>query len=85
MIQGFVHRETSGNDLLLIANRSAAGFAPLGSNSNSQSAGNVLDNITNPSSGMTTILNTLEGLSNAQVTSALNTIIPIANDGYSGE
>ena len=73
--------ETSGNDLLLVANRSVAGFGSLGTNSNSQSAGTDLDNITNPTSGMTTILNTLEGLSNAQVSSALNTLTPTIDAG----
>jgi len=69
------------NNLILTAENTATNFSSLGSNSNAQAAGLALDNITNPSSGMTTILNMLEGLSNAQVTEALNTMVPVVDAG----
>ncbi len=70
----------NGN-LVLTANRSSTGYASLGGNSSAITVGNVLDNITNPSSDMQTVLNTLEGLSNAQITAALNTMVPIVDAG----
>ncbi|MFA7708288.1 MAG: autotransporter domain-containing protein, partial [Candidatus Pacearchaeota archaeon] len=71
----------SNGDLILTANRSANGFSSLGGNSNAQAVGTALDNVTNPTSDMTTILNTLEGLSDSQVTSDLNTMSPPVNSG----
>ncbi|MCX5714508.1 MAG: hypothetical protein NT033_06845, partial [Candidatus Omnitrophica bacterium] len=71
----------SNGDLILTANRSSTGFSSLSSNSNASSAGTVLDNVTNPSSDMTTVLDTLEGLSNAQTASALNTMVPEVDAG----
>ena len=50
----------SDDDLILTADRSIAGFASLANNPNARAVGGVLDNITNPSSDMTTLLNTLE-------------------------
>jgi len=73
--------QASNGDLILTANRTASGFASLANNSNAQAAGTVLDNITTPSSDMTTVLNTLEGLSDAQTTSDLNTVGPPVNSG----
>ena len=71
----------SGNNLILTADHTTTGFASLANNANAQAAGTVLDNVTNPSSDMTTVLNTLEFLSNAQTTSALNTMTPIVDAG----
>jgi autotransporter-associated beta strand protein len=71
----------SGDDQILTANRSVLGFASLANNPNARAAGWVLDNETNPSSSMTTILNTLEFLSSAQITAALNTLSPIIDGG----
>jgi outer membrane autotransporter protein len=67
---------TVGNNLILTASRAANGFASDANNPNAAAAGSVLDTITNPSADMTTVLNTLSGLSNAQVASALDAIIP---------
>jgi autotransporter-associated beta strand protein len=73
----------SGNNLILTANRSASGFASLAASgdSNASAVGTVLDNITSPSSDMTTVLNTLEGLNNTQTASALNTMVPEVDAG----
>jgi len=71
----------SGNDLILVANRTASGFAPLANNSNAHAAGLILDSFTNPTGNMLTSLNALEGLSNAQVTAALNTLTPVVDAG----
>jgi len=70
-----------GNNLILTANRSNDGFASLANNANARSAGNVLDNETNPSSDLANVLNTLEFSSNAQTTSALNSLAPIVDGG----
>ncbi|MBF0511978.1 MAG: autotransporter domain-containing protein [Candidatus Omnitrophica bacterium] len=72
---------SSNGNLFLTADRSTTGFASLGSNSSTQAAGRALDNVTNPSSSMTTVLNALEGLSNAQTTAALNTMVPVVDAG----
>lgn len=72
--------QTSGNNLILTANR-PAWISPLGGNPNAKTAGSIFDNITNPSSGMATVLNAIDGLSNAQVTSTLNTVTPIIDAG----
>jgi autotransporter-associated beta strand protein len=71
----------SNGDLILTANRSASGFSSLGNNSNAQAVGTALDNVTNPTADMTTVLNTLEGLSDSQTTSDLNTMGPPVNSG----
>ncbi|MFA6356302.1 MAG: autotransporter domain-containing protein [Candidatus Omnitrophota bacterium] len=68
-------------DLILTANRSGTGFSSISTNSNAAAAGTVLDNISNPSADMTTVLNTLEGLSNSQVASALDTVTPVVDNG----
>ena len=58
-----------------------SGFVSLADNANARSLATALDNITNPSSDMTHVLNTLELSSNAQITSALNTMGPIVDRG----
>ncbi|MFA5338821.1 MAG: autotransporter domain-containing protein [Candidatus Omnitrophota bacterium] len=68
-------------DLILTVDRSASGFSSLGTNSNSSAVGATLDNITTPSTDMTTVLNTLEGLSNSQTASALDTVTPTVDNG----
>ena len=70
----------SNGDLILTADRSGIGFSSLALNSNAAAAGGVLDNISTPSGDMTNILNTLEGLSNSQTASALDTVIPVVAD-----
>ncbi len=74
---------TVGEDLILTASRTANGFASLASsgNSNASAVGTVLDTITSPSSDMSTVLNTMEGLSNSQVASALDTVVPVVDSG----
>jgi len=69
------------NDLVLTADHNSTGFASLANNGNARATGTVLDNVTNPSSDMTNVLNTLEFLSDAQTTSALNTMGPIVDRG----
>ena len=71
----------SGDNQILTASRSGIGFASLANNANAQAAGNALDNVMNPSSDMTNVLNTLEFLSDAQITSGLNTLGPIVDGG----
>ena len=72
---------SSNGDLILTASRATSGFSSLATNSNTSAVGGVLDNITNPSPGMTTVLNTLEGLSNSQVALALSTVVPVVDSG----
>ena len=72
---------SSGADLILTAIRSGTGFSSLGTNSNTSAVGAVLDNISNPSGDMATVLNTLEGLSNSQTESALATVVPVVDGG----
>jgi autotransporter-associated beta strand repeat/autotransporter-associated beta strand repeat/autotransporter-associated beta strand repeat/autotransporter-associated beta strand repeat len=74
----------SGNNLVLTAVRSGTNsFQGAGAavNSNDANVGAVLDNITSPSSDMTTVLNTLSGLSTGQVASAEGTMIPPVDAG----
>ena len=66
----------SGKDVTITANRAADGFSSVAANSNEAAVGAVLDNVTNPTSDMTTVLNTLEGLNNSQTDSALNSMEP---------
>ncbi len=71
----------SNGDLILTANRTSTGFSSLGTDSDSAAVGAVLDDITDPSSDMTTILNTLEGLSDGQTSAALDTMVPVVDAG----
>ena len=66
---------------VLTADHSTTGFASLADNSNARAVGSVLDNVTNPSSDMTNVLNTMEFLSNARTTSALDTMGPLVDRG----
>ncbi|MBF0478009.1 MAG: autotransporter domain-containing protein [Candidatus Omnitrophica bacterium] len=70
---------TSNNNLILTASRTATGYASLATTPDSNAAGTVLDNITNPSTDMTTILNTLDGLTNSQTANVLNTMVPYSS------
>ncbi len=72
---------SSNGGLILTASRATSGFSSLGTNSNTSAVGGVLDNISSPSGDMTTVLNTLEGLSNSQTESALATVVPIVDSG----
>ena len=72
----------SGNNLVLIASRSGANsFSGTASNSNSAAVGAVLDNITNPSTDMTTVLTALGNLSPSQVASSENSLSPTVDGG----
>ncbi|MDD5097992.1 MAG: autotransporter domain-containing protein, partial [Candidatus Omnitrophica bacterium] len=73
--------QASNGDLILTANRSVSGFSSLGSNSNAQAVGAILDNVTNPTTDMTTVLNTFEGLSDAQTGTDLDTLVPTVDAG----
>ncbi len=64
------------NDLVVTANRESTGYAPAATTPDSKAIATVLDNITNPSSDMTTVLNILDGLTSAQTAAALNTMLP---------
>ncbi|MEI7881453.1 MAG: autotransporter domain-containing protein, partial [bacterium] len=74
---------TIGEDLILTSNRAANGFASNANpgDANARAVGNVLDNITNPSTDMSNVLNTLEGLSQSQTAAALNTLVPEVDAG----
>jgi len=67
-------------DLILTVSR-GRGFGAYAANSNEESVAWVLDNITNPSADMTTVLNTLDGLSPSQVTQALAIMTPTVDTG----
>ncbi len=68
---------------MLTANRTANGFASDATtgNSNASAVGTVLDTITSPSTDMTTVLNTMGNLSNSQVASSLNMMVPQVDAG----
>lgn len=72
-----------GDDLILTASRTANGFASSAKagDSNASAIGTVLDTITNPSDDMTTVLNTMAGLSSSQVASALDAMVPEVDAG----
>ncbi len=74
----------SGNNLILAAiragNNSFAGAGAM-ANSNAAVVGNVLDNVTNPSADMTTVLTALGNLSQSQVASSLESMAPVVDGG----
>ena len=74
----FLSSVINGNLILTAYN---SGFSPLGGNPNAQIIGGILDNIRNPTTDMSNILGTLELLSNADVSAALNTLGPILDGG----
>jgi len=76
----FIADNSSGN-LVLVADRSSGGFQSSGGNSNEAAVGAVLDNVTNPSSDMTFVLDTLEDLSSEEVASAENSMAPLDDGG----
>ena len=82
---GFFSIGTLGNDLQLIytAAVSATNYASDANpgDTNARNVGTVLDNITNPSADMTNVLNTMSGLSRAQVAAALDTMVPQVDAG----
>jgi len=69
------------DNLVLTEDYFTGDFASLGDNANSRAVGGVINNMTNPSADMTTILNTLGPLSNAQITQAFNTMGPVIDGG----
>jgi uncharacterized protein with beta-barrel porin domain len=76
----FFGSSLDGN-LVLTADRTATGFEHAATNSNSAAVGAVLDNITNPSADMITVLDTLDNLSPSEVASSENTMSPTADGG----
>ncbi|MCX5705403.1 MAG: autotransporter domain-containing protein [Candidatus Omnitrophica bacterium] len=76
----FLGSSLDGN-LVLTGDRTATGFEHVATNSNSAAVGAVLDNITDPSADMTTVLDTLDNLSSSQVASSENTMSPTADGG----
>ena len=66
----------SGNNLVLTANRTANGFQSVASNSNAANVGGVLDNITNPSADMTTLLTALGNSTPSEVATSENSMTP---------
>jgi len=56
-------------------------YASVTTNSNARAAGTVLDHIANPSGDMTMLLNALTGLNDAQIASALDTMVPAVDAG----
>jgi len=71
-------------DLILTAHyasNSAPLYASLTTDSNGRAVGNALDNISNPSGDMTTVLSALAGLSGAQAAKALDTMVPAVDAG----
>ena len=74
---------TIGDKLIVTASRTANGFASnaTSGDSNAAAVGAVLDNITNPSANMATVLATLNGLSASQTAAALDTLVPEVDAG----
>ena len=79
----FLPAGSSGN-LIAKSDRSANGFASDATDVNARAVGEVLDNVTSPTTDMTTVLNTLEGLSGSDTDSALNTMEPSVDGGIIG-
>jgi len=77
---GFSGSKSTGN-LVITSNRLSSGFNSTATNPNAQAAGWVLDNETNPSSSLLTVLNNLENASGSQVSSSLKTFTPNLNNG----
>jgi outer membrane autotransporter protein len=71
----------SAGKLILTASRAASGFASDATDGNTKAVGDVLDNVTDPTSDMTTMLNALDGLSSGDVDSALQTMEPSVDGG----
>ncbi|MCX5679391.1 MAG: autotransporter domain-containing protein [Candidatus Omnitrophica bacterium] len=72
---------TSTNNLVLTADRSANGYANDATDANARAVGNALDRVTNPTSDMTNVLNTLEGLNKTQTAVSLDTMVPEIDAG----
>jgi outer membrane autotransporter protein len=72
---------SSSGDLILMVSRLGTGFSSIATDPNGAAVGAVLDNISDPSADMTDVLNTLEGLDDQQVSSALDTFITVADRG----
>ena len=74
---------TNGNNLLITADRSANGFghAAAAGDYNAANVGGALDHCTNPTADMTNILNIMETMSNSQVATALDTMVPQVDAG----
>jgi autotransporter-associated beta strand protein len=72
-----------GDELILTSSRAANGFASDANpgDANARAVGTELDNIHNPSTDMSNILNTMEGSSKAQVATALDTLVPEVDAG----
>ncbi|MBP7056330.1 MAG: autotransporter outer membrane beta-barrel domain-containing protein [Candidatus Omnitrophica bacterium] len=73
-----------GDDLVITATvPSGGGFAgdAKSGDSNAQAVGTVLDNIPNPQGDMLNVLNTMTGLSNTQVSTSLDTMVPEVDSG----
>ncbi len=67
----------AGNSFILTANRSGSNsFSGVATDSNAAATGGVLDNVTNPSSDMTTVLDALSGSSASQVASSEKSMTP---------
>ena len=71
---------SSNGEFFLIASRSGTGYASLAANSNAAAAGSTLDNVSNPSPAMQSVLNTLDSLPASQISSGLNTLTPIVDN-----
>jgi len=71
---------SQNGDLILTASRSGTGYASLAANSNANAAGATLDSISSPSSSMQSVLNTIDGMSDAQITSGLNSLTPTVDN-----
>jgi len=70
-----------GGKLILTADRSSNGFESCGKDENSKAVGNVLDNMTDYTTDMKSILDTLETMSDSDAGDALNTMESPVNRG----
>ena len=69
-------------DYMVTSDRSARGYAAnAAGNPNAVNVGHALDNVTNPSSDMTTVLDHMEGLTPAQTLATLQTLTPDVSSG----
>jgi uncharacterized protein with beta-barrel porin domain len=73
----------SSDELIVTASRVANAFANDANpgDANARNVGNTLDTMTNPSADMSSVLNTMDGLSKSQTAAALDTLVPQVDAG----
>ena len=77
---GFTSSISNGN-LILTAKNSPAVLASYANNANARAVATALGNVANTTSDMNTVLGVLESQSSTKISSALNTMSPVLNEG----